>query len=534
MSDSPQPRILICDELAPSAMEVFRRRGLEPTIQTGLAQDELIAAAAEADAIVVRSATKITRPVIEAAASLRVIGRAGIGVDNIDLEAATERGVVVMNTPLGNATTTAELAIALLLSLARHVPRADRMVRAGVWKKKLLVGTEVTGKTLGVIGLGRIGRIVAARGKGLGMKVVAHDPYLDKGESPVPGVELFDLTELLEQVDFLTVHVPLTSATKGLLSWEELAAIKPGARLIQASRGGIVDEEAVVDALASGRLAGAAFDVFVDEPPAADHPLLQRDDVIVTPHLGASSAEAQQRVAVDIAEQISQFLQDGVARNAVNTPTVPAEAVHELAPFTLLAEKLGSFLAQRIGGPVRKVELRLAGDVLRHGTEHLKLAFLVGLLKHSLETGVNIVNAPNLAKERGILVLESQSEEATYRLGEIGVRATERGGEKSHYAAGAVFGRSPRIIRVDDTRLDLPPEGHLLLTRHHDVPGVLGRIGTLLGEHDVNIQRLELSPDEGQTDLASGFLTLGGTPPDEVLAAIAALDGIEEVSYLSL
>ena len=533
VTEERQPRILICDELAPAAMDAFRTRGLEPEVKTGLSGDALLEAVRDVDAIVVRSATKITRDVLEAATALRVVGRAGIGVDNIDLDAATERGVVVMNTPLGNATTTAELAIALLLSLARHIPRADRMVREGVWKKKLLVGSEISGKTLGVIGLGRIGRLVATRGLGLGMQVVAYDPYLDKGPSPLPGVELLDLDQLLAGVDFLTIHVPLTSSTKGLLSWAELAKIKPGARLIQASRGGIVDEEAVVDALTSGRLAGAAFDVFAQEPPPPDHPLLGRDDVIVTPHLGASSTEAQLRVAVDIAAGISEFLIDGIAKNAVNAPTIAPEALHELAPFMLLAEKLGSFLAQRIGGPIRKVEFTVAGDVTRLGVEHLRLAFLVGLLKHSLETGVNFVNAPQLAKERGILVLESQLDEATYRQGEIRVRATQKGGTNTGSVAGAVFGRDPRIIGVDGIRLDLPPRGHLLITRHSDAPGVLGRIGTLLGKHGVNIRRMELGPGD-DANVATGFLTLQGAPSDEVIDEVRSLEGMKEVSYLLL
>jgi D-3-phosphoglycerate dehydrogenase len=529
-----QPRILICDELAPEAMEAFRRRGLEPEVRTGLVGDELLAAVRDVDAIVVRSATKLTRPVLEAAERLRAVGRAGIGVDNIDLDTATERGVVVMNTPLGNATTTAELALALLLSLARHIPRADASVRAGSWKKKHLLGTEITGKTLGVVGLGRIGRIVAERGRGLGMRVIAHDPYLDKSESPLPGVELYDLDELLERVDFLTLHVPLTASTKNLISWRELAHIKPGARLVQASRGGVVDEEAVVDALGSGRLAGAAFDVFSQEPPPADSPLLAREDVIVTPHLGASSAEAQLRVAVDIAECISEFLLEGVATNAVNAPTVSPEALHELAPFTLLAEKLGSFLAQRIGGPIRKVEFTVSGEVTRLGIEHLRLAFLVGMLKDSLADGVNFVNAPSLAKERGILVLESQVDGGAYAQGEIRVQATERDGRGTHSVAGAVFGREPRIIQVEDIRLDLPPTGHLLVTRHQDRPGVLGRIGTLLGKHEVNIRRMELGPPHGKDGLAYGFLTLESQPAAEVMDAIRDLDGLDDVSLLHL
>jgi D-3-phosphoglycerate dehydrogenase len=524
-------RVLILDELSPAALDVFARRGLVPEVKTGLRDERLLEAVRDAEALVVRSATKITHAVIEAAPRLRVVGRAGIGVDNVDLETATERGVVVMNTPMGNATTTAELAIALVFALARHIPRADRLVRSGKWRAKDLVGTELAGKVLGVVGLGRIGRIVAERGRGIGMKVVGHDPYLAPSQGvSISGVELLGLDELLARSDFITVHVPLNDSTKNLISWKELARVKPGARLIQASRGGVVDEEAVLDALSTKRLAGAAFDVFVEEPPPKDHPLLAREDVIVTPHLGASSEEAQQRVALDIAEQISDFLLDGVARNAVNAPSLPVESLHEVAPYLLLAEKMGSFVAQRMGGPIRKLELSVAGELRRHGTEHVRLALLVGCLRHSLETGVNFVNAPHIARERGMLVLEDATAEAVYRQGEIRVRAIERAGGKTCSVSGTVFGREPLIVEVDEIRLDLPPRGHLLITRHQDRPGVLGQLGTLLGQHDVNIQRLELGPTEKGP--AYGFLTLGKRPPPHVLEAIRALEAIEEAQLI--
>ncbi|HED67012.1 MAG TPA: phosphoglycerate dehydrogenase [Planctomycetes bacterium] len=538
MTPTTDPNVLIADHLAPAAIETFRRRGIEPVVSTGLQGDALLEAVREADAIVVRSATKVTREVLDAAPRLSVVGRAGIGVDNIDVEAATERGVVVMNTPLGNATTTAELAITLLLALARHIPRADRMVRSGVWKKSQLVGTEITGKTLGVIGLGRIGRIVAERARGLGMRVIAHDPYLGTpkdGESPVPGVELLDLAALLAEVDFLTIHVPLTPGTRGLISWREFQAIKPGARLIQASRGGIVDEEAALDALRSGTLSGAAFDVFSEEPPPKDHPLLAREDVILTPHLGASSAEAQLRVAVDIAEQISDFLLEGDTRYAVNAPTLPPDQRGELGPYLDLARRIGCFLAQRIAGPIRKVELTVAGEIARFDLEHLRLAFLVGVLQQSMEAVVNTVNAPSLARERGILVLEGTTEEARFRAGELRVRAVAPDGGRSVAVAGAVFGRDPRLTEVDGIRLDLALQGSLLVTRHRNVPGVVGNIGTLLGSHGVNIRRVELAPSGSHDGRSMGFLTLEGSGVDERLVAeVNELDGIEEASLLHL
>jgi len=409
---------------------------------------------------------------------------------------------------------------------------------SGVWKKKLLVGTEVTGKTLGVVGLGRIGRLVAERGRGLGMKVLGHDPYLEVegNANPVPGVALMDLDDLLAQSDFVSLHVPLTDSTRNLISWERLARIKHGARLIHVSRGGVVDEEAVLDALSTGRLGGAAFDVYVQEPPPADHPLLARDDVVLTPHLGASSEEAQLRVALDIAEQISTFLLEDVAENAVNAPALPVEARRVMGPYLLLAEKLGSFLAQRMGGPMRKVEFTVSGNLARHGSEHLRLAFLVGCLSHSLERAVNFVNAPQLARERGILVLEGELEDAEtdYAQGQILVRATDRTGGDVYTVAGTVFGGEPRIVRVDDVRLDFPPRGVLLLTRHKDRPGALGRIGTILGNHRTNIRRLELGPAKSSSELAYGFLTLDTRPTPEVLAEIQALEEMESAKLLEL
>lgn len=529
-------RVLICDALDPVAVEIFDQRGVETEIRTGLSEDELVLAAPEFDGLVVRSATRVTRRILEAAPRVRVVGRAGIGVDNVDCVAATERGVVVMNTPTGNATTTAELAISLLCSLARHVPRADRVARSGSWKKKGLTGTEITGKRLGIVGLGRIGRLVAARGQGLKMQVSAYDPYVQQQgiESPVAGVELLDLDELLATSDFISIHVPLMDSTRNLLSWERISKIKPGARLINVARGGIVDEEAVVDALVEGRLAGAAFDVLATEPPPADHPFLGRDDVILTPHLGASSHEAQVRVAHDIAVGLSDFLLDGISANAVNAPAIPAEAMREMAPFLQLAEKIGAFLAQRLREPIRKLELTVAGDVAQHDVEPIRLAVLVGVLRQSLETGVNFVNADALARERGLRILTSSGEETEYVRGHIKVRASTRAAGDSHVVSGAVFGREPRIVRVDGVRLDLPPTGTLLLTRHHDRPGVFGQLGSLLGEQGINIRRVELGPVRGEDGTATGFLTLYGVPDPDVIAAIAAMPAVEEVQLIQL
>lgn len=534
-STASKTRILVCDELESVALETFRARGFEPELRFGLTEEALVEAVAGAHALVVRSATHITRRVIEAAGALQVIGRAGVGVDNVDLEAATERGVVVMNTPTGNTTTTAELAIALVMALARHLPRADRSVRAGRWSKKGLVGTELTKKRLGVIGLGRIGRAVAERGLGLGMEVVAHDPYLaSEGPSPVAGVPLLALDELLASSDFVSLHVPLLDSTRHLISRERIARMKPGARLVNAARGGLIDEAALIEALDSGRLAGAALDVLEEEPPRAGHPLVGREDVILTPHLGASSREAQERVAAEIARQVCDFLAEGVAHNAVNAPALPAGALEKVAPYVLLAEKMGSFLAQRMEHPVRKLEVTLCGEIARQDAGYVPLSVLVGLLRTSY-VGVNYVNAPLVAKERGIRLLSGAEEETPFFAGLIKVRASSRGGAESHLVCGTVFGRAPRFVRIDELHLDLDPSGAILITEHHDRPGVMGRIGTILGEAKVNIRRVELGTSEREpTALASGFFSLDQRPSAETLAAIGALEPIAELRLVHL
>ena len=532
--DPASLRVLICDDLSPRAAEVFGEHGIDPEVRTGMSEDELVAAVPGAHALIVRSATKVTRRVIEAADDLVVVGRAGVGVDNVDCVAATERGVVVMNTPTGNTTTTGELAIALMVALARHVPRADRDVRAGVWKKKHLTGVQLTDKRLGVVGLGRIGRVVAERGVGLGMRVVAHDPYLAAADaSPVPGVELADLDEVLTTSDFVTLHVPLLDTTRNLISAERIAAMKPGARLINAARGGLVDEAAVAAALDRGHLAGAAFDVLAEEPPPADHPLIGRDDVIVTPHIGASSSEAQVKVAVDIADQVARLLLEGRADNAVNAPAVDAADLAFLAPYLGLADRMGRYLAQRLSGPVRKLEVTYEGELAARDTRPLALSLLSGLLSVGTDRGVNFVNAPARAEERGLRLLEGREADAGAFQCLIKVRASTQGGAESHLVAGTVFGRRPRFVRIDDLHVDLGPEGHVLVTAHDDVPGVVGRLGMRLAESGVNIRRIELGkPARSVGDPerpAQGFLLIDREPDDDLMADLRAFDFIREL-----
>ncbi|MBK7876536.1 MAG: phosphoglycerate dehydrogenase [Planctomycetes bacterium] len=524
-------RILICDELAPQAMEVFKSKGFEPEVAIGLKEDELVARVKDVHALVVRSATKVTRRVIEAAPALRVVGRAGVGVDNVDCDAASARGVVVMNTPTGNTTTTAELALALMFALARHVTKADRETKKGGWGKKGMMGTEITGKTLGVIGLGRIGRVVADRALGLKMKVLAHDPYLNSGAAPMAGIELADLDTLLAKSDFVTLHVPMLDGTKNLLSKERIATMKKGARLINCARGGLVDEAAVLQAIEEKRLAGAAFDVLAEEPPAKDHPLLGKDDVIVTPHLGASSNEAQLAVAVDVAHQIADFLLDGVANNAVNVPAVGAQDLREVGPYVVLSEKLGAFLAQVATAPITKLELTVSGELAKKDFRHVPLALLSSVLRQNHDHGVNFVNAPLLAKERGLQLFERK--EAAHALYQscLSVRATSTDGT-AHLVEGTLFGQSPRITRFDELELDLDPKGPVLITRHADVPGVVGLLGTELGKHKVNIRRVELAPSGA--GLATGILALYDEPSAAVLAALKTLQPVRDARLIRL
>jgi len=536
MAAPRRPRVLVCDELSPSALANLSNRGLEVIERLGLAEPALCEAVHDVDAIVVRSATRITAKVIAAAPRLTVVGRAGIGVDNIDREAATARGVVVMNTPGGNTLSTAELALALCFALARNIAAASRRTREGSWSKKGLVGAEMTGKTLGIVGLGRVGGLLAERARALGMRVLAADPYLaaaGKG-SPIAGVDLVELDALLPQVDFLSMHVPLVDGTNDMIGARELALMKKSAYVVNTSRGGVVNEQALREALDRGALAGAALDVLLEEPPKPDHPLLKHDKLIVTPHLGASSVEAQDRVGDMIAEQIAEFLLNGTARNAVNMPAYGREQLQRMAPALELGERMGAFAVQLVEGPVAKVEVTACGALAEHGTEPFRLACLVGLLRHVVGAGVNFVNAPLVARERGIRVLESVEDESIYHDGHLLLRLEGvNGGGAS--VRGALFGRTPYLTRIDGVHVDLEPKGAILVTRHEDRPGVLGRIGTVLGEHGVNILRVDLGrPSHDQGALASAYLSVDKLVGKDVLDELRRIEPIRWVSCVRL
>ncbi len=525
-------RVLLSDSLAAAGIEVLKSHPeFEVDIKTGLKPPQLAEIIAPYDALVIRSAAKVTREVVEHADSLKVIGRAGVGIDNVDLEAATRRGIVVMNSPTGNSVTTAEHAISMMMALARHIPAANAALKGGKWDRGKFTGAEICNKTLGVIGLGNIGRIVADRALGLKMKVIGFDPLVTAEAASRAGVELVGLDELFERSDFITVHAPLTDDTRGLIGRAAFERMKKGVRIINCARGGIVDEEALVEALNSGKAAGAALDVFEQEPPPADHPLLKLDSVIVTPHLGAATDEAQVQVAVDIAHQVSDFLLEGTVRNAVNIPALSPKELEALEPYMKLAEKLGRLAAQLISEAPSQVTVGFAGDAASLNTEPITAAVIKGILSSFLDEPLNFVNAPFLARERGINVTDTRSREKIDYVNMLTVNVKTRVGE--HEVSGAVLGRAPRIVRIDGYRVETVPEGYLLMLHNRDVPGVVGAVGTILGQAGINIAGLELGRDR-IGGMALSLVEVDEAVPAAVLERLKTIPAITSASLLKL
>jgi D-3-phosphoglycerate dehydrogenase len=530
-------RVLIADRLAPEGMRVLEqavRSGcLRVDERTGLPPDQLRAVIGEYDGLIVRSSTTVTREIIEAADRLRVIGRAGIGVDNIDVAAATHRGIAVMNTPAGNNVTTAEHAISMLLALARSIPQATASMKAGKWEKSRFIGSEICDKTLGLIGLGNIGRLVAERGQGLKMKVIAYDPFITEDKAKQLGIELVSLEALLQRADFVSLHVPLLPETRNLIDTAALAKMKPTARLINCARGGIVDEAALRAALVEKRLAGAALDVFEHEPPPPDHPLLQLDSVICTPHLGAATAEAQVAVSVGIAEQIVDFLVNGITRSAVNMPSISGEQLEVLRPYLTLAERLGSLQAQLLEQAPEELTVEYAGEIAALDVQSVTVAVLKGLLGRLLETSVvNFVNARELARQRGITVVESRSTSPKGFTNSITVRI--RTARKISEVAGAVFGRDViRLVKINAFYLEAVPEGFILMLNNRDVPGVVGNVGMLLGEAKINIAGLQLGREQ-VGGMALSLIHVDERIPDAVLDRLRTLPNIVSAEMLEL
>jgi len=524
------PKVLISDALSPAAVQIFRDRGIEVDFQPALGKDKekLAAAVGNFDGLAVRSATKVTSKVLEQARNLKVIGRAGIGVDNVDIPAATARGIIVMNTPFGNSITTAEHAISLMLALARQIPEADASTRAGKWEKNKFMGVEIFGKTLGVVGCGNIGSIVADRATGLRMKVVAFDPFLSQERADDLGVEKVELDELFRRADFITLHTPLTDKTRNIINAGAIKNMKKGVRIINCARGGLVDEAALYEALKSGQVAGAAFDVFVTEP-ATENPLFHLPNVVCTPHLGAATSEAQENVALQIAEQMSDYLLRGAITNAINFPSISAEEAPKLKPFIALAEKLGSFAGQLTETGISKVQLAYEGAVAQMNTKALTSAALAGLLRPMLGD-VNVVSAPVVAKERGIVIEEVTREMPEDYESLITVTVTTE--RQTRHVSGTVFadGR-PRIVNIKGIRMDAEFGPSMIYITNLDKPGFIGKFSSTLGEAGINIATFHVGRDAPGGN-AVALIEIDGDLPEAVLAKVRALPQVQQAKLL--
>lgn len=523
------PKVLISDQMDPLAAQIFRNRGIEVDEITGKTKEELIAMIGQYDGLAIRSATKVTKEVLEAATNLKVVGRAGIGVDNVDIPSASAKGVVVMNTPFGNSITTAEHAIALMFALARDLPEADKSTQAGKWEKNRFMGVEVTNKTLGLIGAGNIGSIVADRAIGLKMKVVAYDPFLTPERAVEMGVEKVTLDELLARADFITLHTPLTDSTRNILSKENLAKTKKGVRIINCARGGLIDEAALKDALDSGQVGGAAMDVFVTEP-AKESPLFGTPNFIATPHLGASTNEAQVNVAIQVAEQISDFLLSGGVTNALNMPSLSAEEAPKLRPYMALAEHLGALVGQLEGDAIKGVAIEVEGAAAELNQKPITGAVLAGLMGVYSDT-VNMVNAPFLAKERGLDLREVRHD----REGDYStlVRVTVTTAEGAKSVAGTLFANAePRLVEIYGVKVEADLTGEMLYIVNVDAPGFIGRLGSTLGEAGVNIGTFHLGRRSAGGE-AVLLLSVDTLVDDALKAKIAQLPGVKTAKALS-
>lgn len=541
MTASPSPearlaKVLVLDRVDPAALPLLDAVA-EVDARDSVAPDELLAIIGDYDALMVRSATKVTRAVIEAGRRLRIIGRAGVGVDNIDVPAATERGIIVVNSPEGNTIAASEHALALMLALARRIPPADASMKAGRWQREAFMGKELYQSTLGVMGLGKIGARLVKAANALGMHVVAFDPFVTPERASEMGAELMGLDELLAVSDFLSIHVPKTAETAGLFDRETLAKCKRGIRIINAARGGIIDEDALADAIREGQVAGAALDVFAQEPLSEDSPLRSLGDrILLTPHLGASTEEAQIKVAVDVAEQIASVLSGDSARSAVNIPSMRPELLEPVKPYLPLAEKLGALVAQIMPGPTRRIEILYQGGLAGKAVEPLTTAVLKGILAQAVPEGVNYVNATLVAKERGLEVREARSSEVKDYADLITV--TLVGDQGRHTVAGTLLsatgpGGGERLVQIDNFAFNLSPQGYVLLIPHRDMPGAVGHVGTLLGQANINIFGLQLGR-QYKNGPALMVLNVDDAVPSEILAALGTQSGFHDVSCVHL
>jgi D-3-phosphoglycerate dehydrogenase / 2-oxoglutarate reductase len=528
-----KPKVLVADPISPKGVELLENGGqLLVQVKTGLKEADLVAIAADFSAIVVRSQTKITAKVIEAAKQLKVVGRAGVGVDNVDVDAATRRGVIVMNTPGGNTISTAEHAFSLLVSIARNIPQADASVKAGKWDRKSFEGVELHGKTIGIFGMGRIGTEVARRVMAFGMRAIAYDPYLSPSRARSLQVELFeDLDQVLAQSDFVTMHMPLTAETKHIINAERISKMKRGARIVNCARGGLIDEQALLEALKSGQLAAAALDVYETEPPPSDFPLRSLANVVFTPHLGASTAEAQESVGIEIAEAIRSILLEGVIRNAVNVPNIDAKTLTVIAPYLAFGEKLGRFLRQVAPKRCEMLTINYSGKVNEFETSPISRYILKGFLEEAGGGEVNPVNATSLAATLGLKTVETKDSAAGEFTDLVDLQAVGHGETVS--VAGTFIGSSPRIIRINGRHVEARSVGVLLLLENHDVPGIVGQIGTVLGAHSVNIANMSLSRDHRGGEVLT-VLNLDSVPDEAILESLLTNPNIRSARVVRL
>ena len=524
-------KVLVSDNISPKCINILRKSGLEVDVKTGMKPEELKARIGDYHGLIIRSATKVTSEIIDAATNLKVIGRAGSGLDNVDRSAATKKGIVVMNTPGGNTITTAEHTISLMVSLARKIPQATMSMKAGKWEKKKFMGVELFNKTLGVIGIGNIGSQVAKRAQGLAMNVLAYDPFLSEDKAKAMGVEKVDLQELFGRSDFITIHTPLTPETKNMINKETIKMMKNSVRIINCARGGIINEKDLYDALIDGKVAGAALDVFEKEPPE-NNPLLTHDNVIATPHLGASTKEAQENVAIAVAEQVVDYLIHDTIRNAVNFPPIPPDQLARLQPYINLAEKLGGFAAQIFKGGVTEISIEYRGEASEINTAPITIAAIKGFLTPILEETVNFINAPIIAKERDIEVKETKSTDAGDYQSMVVIRVKAK--DKESCLAGTLFSKKdPRIVAIDNFKVEIVPYGELLFIYNNDKPGVIGNIGTLLSKNNINIARMHFGR-ETLGGRAISVVTIDTPATPQIIEEIKKLPNILSVKHISL
>ncbi len=527
-------KVLVSDNISPKGVDILKKAGLEVDVKTGLKPEELKSIIGEYDALVIRSATKVTAEIIEAADKLKVIGRAGTGVDNVDKIAATKKGIVVMNTPGGNTITTAEHAIAMLFALARRIPQASASMKAGKWEKKKFMGVELYNKTVGVIGLGRIGSEVAKRLQCMGMNVLAYDPFLSDERAEELGVTKTDLDKIFSDADFITIHTPLTAETKYLINKDTISKMKDGVYIVNCARGGIINEKDLYEAIQSGKVAGAALDVLEKEPPEEGYPLIADERVICTPHLGASTQEAQESVAVAIAEQIVDYLINGTIRNAVNFPSIPFDQVPLLRPYLVLLERMGSFASQIFTKSIKGVQIEYLGEIGSLNTQALTAAALKGILDPILGEPVNFVNASFIAKERGIEVKEIKGKEAGDYQSLVKINLLSKD-DKTIIAGTLLSRKDPRIVQINDISMEIIPEGNMIFMKNHDRPGVIGNIGTLLGKNNINIGHMHFGRKEAG-GIALSVISIDTPLTEDIIEQIKKLPNVLEVKsvYISV